>query len=166
MAQRPPGPLRHGRRAAVGAAPAALERAVPPRRRGRPAGGPAARVRAHEAPARGARMQLRKLGSFGLEADRIDPDFTRVWEAFCAAQVLVFRAQSFTSAQYHAFARKFGRPEPHVIDHFHHPENPDILVLSNVQKDGAPIGLAHAGTYFHTDYSYLDVPARATLLYS
>jgi taurine dioxygenase len=111
-------------------------------------------------------MQLRKLGAFGLEAERIDPDFTRVWEAFFAAQVLVFRAQSFSPAQYHAFAKKFGRPEPHVIDQFHHPENPDILILSNVQKDGKPLGLADAGTYFHTDYSYLDVPARATLLYS
>jgi taurine dioxygenase len=35
-----------------------------------------------------------------------------------------------------------------------------------VQKDGQPTGLADAGTYFHTDYSYLDVPARCTLLYS
>jgi taurine dioxygenase len=32
--------------------------------------------------------------------------------------------------------------------------------------DGEPQGLADAGTYFHTDYSYLDVPARATMLYS
>jgi alpha-ketoglutarate-dependent taurine dioxygenase len=35
-----------------------------------------------------------------------------------------------------------------------------------VQKDGQPTGLADAGTYFHADYSYLDVPARATTLYS
>jgi taurine dioxygenase len=53
-----------------------------------------------------------------------------------------------------------------VIDQFHHPANPDILILSNVKRDGQPLGLADAGTYFHTDYSYLDVPARATLLYS
>ena len=45
-------------------------------------------------------------------------------------------------------------------------EHADILILSNVRKNGQPIGLADAGTYFHTDYSYLDVPARATLLYS
>jgi taurine dioxygenase len=64
------------------------------------------------------------------------------------------------------FARQLGRPEPHVIDQFHHPEHADILILSNVQKDGQPTGLADAGTYFHTDYSYLDVPARATTLYS
>ena len=64
------------------------------------------------------------------------------------------------------FARRIGPPEPHVIDQFHHPEHADILILSNVEKDGKPTGLADAGTYFHTDYSYLEVPARATMLYS
>ena len=111
-------------------------------------------------------MQLRKLGAFGAEAETVHPDFNRVWDAFFASQVLVFRAQKFTPSGFLAFARQFGRPEPHVIDQFHHPEHADILILSNVQKDGRPIGLADAGTYFHTDYSYLDVPARATTLYS
>ena len=111
-------------------------------------------------------MRLRKLGAFGLEADRIDPEFPKVWDAFFAGQVLVFRNQSFQPGQYLEFARQFGRPEPHVIDQFHHPEHADILILSNRKEDGRPIGLADAGTYFHTDYSYLDTPARATLLYS
>jgi taurine dioxygenase len=111
-------------------------------------------------------MQLRKLGSFGLEADAISPDFNEVWQAFFVAQVLVFRSQKFTPGGFLSFAKQFGRPEPHVIDQFHHPEHPDILILSNVEKDGKPTGLADAGTYFHTDYSYLDVPARATTLYS
>ena len=111
-------------------------------------------------------MQLRKLASFGAEGNFIDPDFHKVWDAFFRAQVLVFRAQKFTASAFLNFAKQFGRPEPHVIDQFHHPEHADILVLSNVVKDGKPIGLADAGTYFHTDYSYLDVPARATTLYS
>jgi taurine dioxygenase len=65
-----------------------------------------------------------------------------------------------------AFARRLGPPQPHVIDQFHHPEDPNILILSNVKKNGQPIGLQDAGSYFHTDYSYLQVPARATTLYS
>ena len=76
------------------------------------------------------------------------------------------RAQKLTPAQFLQFARRIGPPEPHVIDQFHHPEHADILILSNVEKDGQPTGLADAGTYFHTDYSYLEVPARATMLYS
>jgi taurine dioxygenase len=111
-------------------------------------------------------MQLRKLASFGAEASFIDPDFRKVWDAFFQAQVLVFRAQKLTASEFLNFAKQFGRPEPHVIEQFHHPQHADILILSNVQKDGKPIGLADAGTYFHTDYSYLEVPARATALYS
>ncbi len=111
-------------------------------------------------------MRVNRLGTFGAEAESIRAPFREIWDAFFAAQVLVFRGQKLTPTEYLAFARQFGRPEPHVIDQFHHPEHADILILSNVQKNGQPIGLADAGTYFHTDYSYLDVPARATLLYS
>jgi taurine dioxygenase len=98
--------------------------------------------------------------------DRIPEDFREIWEAFFASQVLVFRNQKFTAKGFLDFARQFGKPEPHVIDQFHHPEHADILILSNVMKDGKPTGLADAGTYFHTDYSYLELPARATMLYS
>ena len=111
-------------------------------------------------------MRLNKLGSFGAEADDFGAPFQDIWQAFFASQLLVFRAVELTPSQYLSFAKKFGRPEPHVIDQFHYPAHPDILILSNVQKDGKPIGLADAGTYFHTDYSYLDIPARCTMLYS
>jgi len=112
------------------------------------------------------KIRLRKLSDgFGAEADSISADFREVWDAFFASQVLVFRSQHFTPAACLDFARGFGKPEPHVIDQFHHPEHADILILSNRKKNGEPVGLADAGTYFHTDYSYLEVPARATLLY-
>src|SRR5262245_35242992 len=112
-------------------------------------------------------MELRKLSAgFGAEADRIPGTFREVWDAFFASQVLVFRNQKFTADEFLAFGRQFGHPEPHVIDQFHHPKHADILILSNVVRDGQPTGLADAGTYFHTDYSYLDVPARCTMLYS
>jgi taurine dioxygenase len=111
-------------------------------------------------------MQLRPLGAFGAETDVIPRDFRETWEGFFASQVLVFRNQKMGAGDYLSFAKQFGRPEPHVINQFHHPEHADILILSNRQKDGKPVGLADAGTYFHTDYSYLEIPARATLLYS
>ena len=110
---------------------------------------------------------------FGLETSAVDAsrplsdaEFTELEQTFFRGQVLVLRQQSLTPAQYVAFARRFGPPEPHVIDQFHHPDDPNVLILSNRKKNGQPIGLADAGTYFHTDYSYLQVPARATMLYS
>ena len=112
-------------------------------------------------------MQLSKLSAgFGAETAAFDAPFREIWDAFFAAQVLVFRGLRLSAGQFLEFARRFGRPEPHVIDQFHHPEHADILILSNRRKDGAPVGLADAGTYFHTDYSYLEVPARCTMLYS
>jgi taurine dioxygenase len=112
-------------------------------------------------------MQLTRLGPrFGAEARGIGAPFQEVWDAFFAAQVLVFRGLQLTATRFLQFARQFGRPEPHVIDQFHHPEHADILILSNRKRNGEPLGLADAGTYFHTDYSYLEVPARCTMLYS
>ena len=97
------------------------------------------------------------------QSDRI---FGEVRNALHRHHVLVFRGQSLEPVSFLEFGNRFGRPEPHVLDQFHHPEYADILVLSNVKKDGKPIGLADGGTYWHSDYSYLDIPARATLLYS
>lgn len=111
---------------------------------------------------------------FGIETRDVDLSlplsdtaFDELARAFYAHQVLAVRAQALTPAQFLAFARRFGPPQPHVIDQFHHPEDPNILILSNVKtRDGQPTGLQDAGSYFHTDYSYLAVPARATTLYS
>jgi taurine dioxygenase len=95
-----------------------------------------------------------------------EASFREVEQAFFDGQVLVIKGQRLQPGQFVGFARRFGKPEPHVIDQFHFPGHPDILILSNRQKDGKPVGLADAGSYFHTDYSYLDVPARVTMLYS
>jgi taurine dioxygenase len=110
---------------------------------------------------------------FGVEARGVDltqpmtgAAFAAIERAFFDGQVLVIRDQKLAPSQFVAFARRFGPPEPHVIDQFHHPADPNILILSNRVENGRPLGLADAGTYFHTDYSYLDVPARATTLYS
>lgn len=110
---------------------------------------------------------------FGVETTDIDlsqpladADFAALARTFYEHQVLVLRGQRVSAAQFLAFARRFGPPQPHVIDQFHHPEDPNILILSNVKRDGQPTGLQDAGSYFHTDYSYLQVPARATMLYS
>ena len=105
-------------------------------------------------------------GGIDLSEPLSDESFAEIEDAFFDGQVLAIPHQRLTPAEFVAFARRFGPPEPHVIDQFHHPDDPNILILSNVVIDGEPQGLADAGTYFHTDYSYLDVPARCTLLYS
>lgn len=107
-----------------------------------------------------------ELEGVDLSSPLDDATFGEIRELLHRHHVVVFRAQKLTPRQFHAFASRFGPPEPHVLDQFHHPEIPDILILSNVVKDGKPLGLADGGTYWHTDYSYLPIPARATALHS
>ena len=95
-----------------------------------------------------------------------DAEFREIEQAFWDGQVLAIKGQQLEPGQYLSFARRFGAPQPHVIDQFHFPGYPDILILSNGVENGKPIGLADGGSYFHTDYSYLAVPARVTMLYS
>src|SRR5688500_3753426 len=75
---------------------------------------------------------------FGLEAVGVDlsrplsdAEFAAIEQAFFRGQVLVVRGQRLTPAEFAAWASRFGPPEPHVIDQFHHPADPDILILSN-----------------------------------
>jgi taurine dioxygenase len=96
-----------------------------------------------------------------------DDDFAVIEEALHAHLVVVIRDQQVEPDRFVAFSRRFGRPEPHIIDQFHHEADPNILILSNRRDEvGNPLGLADGGTYFHSDYSYLDVPARCTILHA
>lgn len=104
----------------------------------------------------------------GFDINTIDDaGFAAVERALHDHLVVVIRDQQVDPDRFVAFARRFGAPEPHVIDQFHHQADPNILILSNrCDEAGNPLGLADGGTYFHSDYSYLDVPARCTILHA
>jgi alpha-ketoglutarate-dependent taurine dioxygenase len=53
-----------------------------------------------------------------------------------------------------------------VIDQFHHPDDPNILILSNVKKDGKPTGCRTPAPTSTPTTPTCRVPARATTLYS
>jgi TfdA family taurine catabolism dioxygenase TauD len=98
----------------------------------------------------------------GVDLSRPLPDriFGAVRAALHRHQVLVFRGQSLEPENFPAFANRFGRSEPHVLDQFHHPEYTDIPVLSNVKKNGEPTGLADGGTYWHSVFLPADSRTR------
>ncbi|MFI4983317.1 MAG: TauD/TfdA dioxygenase family protein, partial [Nevskiales bacterium] len=102
-----------------------------------------------------------------LSRDLGDAEFRTVREAFNRHSVLVFRGQqALTPAQQVAFSRRFGELEIHVMRQFLHPEFPEILLVSNEQRDGKNIGLADAGRYWHSDLSYKAEPSLGSLLCS
>ena len=115
----------------------------------------------------------RLLGALGAEirsidlSDRLDDgEILEVLEAFYENQVIIIPHQTLTPGQFARFARYFGRPQPHIRSDLRHPEHPEILRLSNVFEDGEPVGIYDGAAYWHTDMSYEEEPAGATIVYS
>ena len=125
-----------------------------------------------------AQMQIESVplaDALGAEVHGIDLSVPLSGETVAAIrqtwldhQVLVFRNQHLTDAQLTDFSRHFGdldtEPGWEPISPSGHPE---VLIISNVRKDGATIGVLGDGeASWHTDMSYLDQPPPGSLLYS
>ena len=79
--------------------------------------------------------------------------------------VVCFPNQSLDPAKQVALSRMFGELEVHVSGAFQEPGHPEIMILSNMVKDGRPIGLADAGQDWHTDMSFSKTIAFVNVLY-
>jgi len=81
--------------------------------------------------------------------------------------VLRFPRQSLDARQQRDFAARFGDLEVNVAAAgYQEPGLPEVMILSNIVKDGKPIGLADAGQGWHTDMSYSKTIAFANVLYA
>jgi taurine dioxygenase len=80
--------------------------------------------------------------------------------------VVRFPRQNLTAREQKAFAARFGELEINVAGAYQEPGIPEVMILSNIVKDGRPIGLADAGQDWHTDMSYSRMIAFANVLYA
>jgi taurine dioxygenase len=81
--------------------------------------------------------------------------------------VLCFPRQRLTPRQHKDFAARFGELEINVASGpYQEPGIPEVMTLSNIVKDGKPIGLSDAGQDWHTDMSYSKTIAFANVLYA
>ena len=104
-------------------------------------------------------LRLRPLHeTFGAEVVGVDPGrgvddatFAEIEDAWCRYSILLFRDVTWTPAQHVAFTRRLG--PLHVMEppEFNLPGHPEILVVSNVEKDNKPIGMKRAGWGWHSD---------------
>lgn len=86
--------------------------------------------------------------------------------ALCEHGVLNFPEQDLTPEAQVALTRHLGEPEVHVLSEFALPDMPEVFIVSNVRKDGKPIGAINAGQYWHSDISYTPRPTFASMLYA
>lgn len=93
-------------------------------------------------------------------------DFDRIVQAWLDTTILLFRGQAMTPSQHIAFTRRFGEVVSYTRKEFAENEHPEILILSNITKDGKLIGSPVSGRVWHTDGHYLPVPPAGSMLYA
>jgi taurine dioxygenase len=119
-------------------------------------------------------LQTRPLSpALGLEALDVDlreplPDarIAQLREAWYAGQILLLCDQTLSEEDQVRFAEYFG-PPARTINVHNTGRHPAIMLISNIRKDGKPIGALPDGEMqFHTDQCYVERPAAASMLYA
>lgn len=120
-------------------------------------------------------LQVRPLSdSFGVEIMGIDLSqplsnkvFAEIYEAYLKHTLILFRNQSMTLPRQMEFSRLFGELEIHTNPKNSHPDHPEVLVLSNIMKDGKRVGSPPEDKgAWHSDYAYLKAPCSASFFYA
>ena len=81
-------------------------------------------------------------------------------------RVIVIRDQALDEESYLGFGRQWGAPIPHVLDHMRMPGYPELMTVGNTEKRDEDPKIRNGAALWHTDQSYEQVPASATMLYS
>jgi taurine dioxygenase len=79
---------------------------------------------------------------------------------------LCFPGQALTPEALADFGKAFGPLEVNVANRFHAPGLPEVMILSNLVENGRAIGFSDAGQGWHTDVSYSQRIALATVLHA
>ncbi len=95
-----------------------------------------------------------------------DKDFDRIYDAWIDTTILLIRGQDMTPDQHVDFTSRFGEVFAYTRSKFNEQERPEILVLSNITKDGKPIGSPYSGRVWHSDGAYLENPPAGSMLYA
>ena len=96
-----------------------------------------------------------------------DVDFAQIVQAIGRHGVLCFTNQDLTPEQQATFAKRFGTLEINVAaGPYTVPDLPEVMILSNIVRDGKPIGLGDAGQGWHTDMSYSKEIAFGNVLFA
>lgn len=105
------------------------------------------------------------LEGLDLAAPLAESDVETILRALGERSVLRFPAQNLSAQDLRNFSARFGELEINVANAYQEAGLPEVMILSNIVKDGKPVGLADAGQGWHTDMSYSKTIAFANVLY-
>ena len=94
------------------------------------------------------------------------PMLAEIEAAWQRHSILLFRDVEMTPAQHVAFTRRLG--PLHIMEplEFNLPGYPEVMVVSNIEKDDKPIGMKRAGWGWHSDGEDKILPNAGSFLYA
>jgi len=92
--------------------------------------------------------------------------FANIVDLLHKHEVVFFRGQKITPEKHLELSRRFGSVADHPRKNCCKPGYPQIFVVSNILEDGKPIGARDAGSTWHSDFSFMKEPSRASLFYA
>lgn len=108
-----------------------------------------------------------EITGLDCEVPTSDADLRRLRETFREWPIMCIRGQHLTAKQLATFSRQWGPLEQQDRSTYCHPDDRDVLILSNERRpDGSQVGIVDAGDFWHSDSSHIGEPCRMTMLYS
>jgi alpha-ketoglutarate-dependent taurine dioxygenase len=80
-------------------------------------------------------------------------------------KIAVLKSQDLSPGEYVTFGRRMGHPEAYYQPMYHHPDEKEIFVSSNVMRGGNNVGVPKTGKFWHADYAFMKAPFAFTMLY-
>lgn len=106
-----------------------------------------------------------EVGGVDFSQEPDDAVWAEIERAFLDHSVLVFRDQDLTPERHKAVARRFGpfTPVPFIktLD-----EHPEIIEIVREPREWEATGVINFGGEWHSDFSFMAEPAKASLLYA
>jgi len=97
--------------------------------------------------------------------DISDESIRQMWQLLGQRGILLFRRQGLNHDQHLAFTRRFGPLAlTGLTSRYAPPGYPDIFTVTNIKTDGARSETENAAQQWHSDQTFLKVPARASML--
>jgi taurine dioxygenase len=98
-------------------------------------------------------------------ADIPESTIRDLWQLLGERGILLFRNQHLDHDQHLAFTRRFGSlAKTGLLGRHAPPGYPDLFTVTNIKTDGKRSETENAAQQWHSDQSFLPVPARASLL--
>ncbi|WP_445373684.1 (3R)-3-[(carboxymethyl)amino]fatty acid oxygenase/decarboxylase [Photorhabdus tasmaniensis] len=94
-----------------------------------------------------------------------DEEVKKIRDMVYSNKIVVLKNQVLTPKQYVELSQLLGTPEAYYQSMYHHDEEKDIFVSSNIDRDGKQFGVPRTGKFWHADYAFMKKPFAITLVY-